>query len=172
MAIPDEPLTLAKLMPAGRRRFPWKVATVAAVVIVLAAVGALAFADRPGTIAARGIPLAASTTYAPTSAAPTKIYVAPTPEDFTLTVNELSRKCFGSAGCNVTFSIKLTNVGAHEFDPAKNYKLVYTINGAEDPYTNNLTISGDSYSYEEEEFTQVKNSSTKLTATITAIIPA
>jgi hypothetical protein len=52
-----EPLTLADLMPApARRRFPWKVAGVAAAVLaVFAAVGMLAYATRPGSMSARTI---------------------------------------------------------------------------------------------------------------------
>lgn len=103
---------------------------------------------------------------------PAKVYTTPVPADFEITVNELSRKCFGSAGCNVTFSIELTNVSGHAFDPAKTYKIVYTVNGTEDPYTNAVTITGDQYSREDEELTQVKNKSPKLTAAVTSVVAA
>lgn len=171
-----EPLTLAELMPAPtRRRFPWKVvAGVVAVLAVFAAVGVFAYATRPSSnLDGNGRALAGANpgSTAPWSP-PAKVYVTPVPADFAITVNELSRKCFGSAGCNVTFSIGLENVGAHEFDPAKSYKLVYTVNGTEDPYSNNVTITGDRYTYESEEFVQVKDKATKLTATVTSIVAA
>lgn len=72
----------------------------------------------------------------------------------------------------MTFSIELTNVSGHAFDPAKTYKIVYTVNGTEDPYTNAVTITGDQYSREDEELTQVKNKSPKLTAAVTSVVAA
>ncbi|MGI5245147.1 hypothetical protein [Dactylosporangium sp. CA-139066] len=103
---------------------------------------------------------------------PAKVYTTPVPADFEVTVNELGRKCFGSAGCNVTFSVELKNVGGHDFDPAKTYKIVYTVNGTEDPYSNAVTMTGDQYSRADEEFVQVKDKSAKLTATVTSVVSA
>lgn len=137
------------------------------VLLALAGCGTAADLDGSGRALAHATP-GSTAAWSP----PAKVYVVPVPADFTLTVNELSRKCFGSAGCNVSFSIELENVGAHEFDPSKSYRIVYTVNGTEDPYTNNLTITGDRYSYDSEEFAQVKNKSTKLTATVTSIVSA
>ncbi len=170
MTTPDDSQTAP---PAADTKRGLLIALTAGLALV-ALGGAAVFATR--VVAVPRYAAVALAKLAPTAAAPwsppAKVYTVPVAEDFTLAVVELSRKCFGSAGCNVSFSIKLTNVGAHEFDPAKSYKIVYTVNGTEDPYSNNLTITGDRYSYDEEELTQVKNKSTTLTATITAIVPA
>lgn len=99
-------------------------------------------------------------------------YSIPTPDDFTLTLTELSRKCFGSAGCNVTFTVQLTAKNTTQYDPKKTYKVTYSITGADDAYTNYLTINGTKYSHNDEEFVGVKNKDTKLVSTITQIIEA
>jgi hypothetical protein len=99
-----------------------------------------------------------------------KVYSDPVPADFTLALTELKRACFGSAGCNVTFTVQLTKVSASMFNPKKTYKLTYAVGGAEDTYTNYMTIDGDQYSHNDEEFVSVKSKSTKLVPTITQIL--
>lgn len=150
-------------------------AAAVAAVLLLGAGGAIALTlannDSPSTTSAAQTSAAPGASATTAWSPPANVYATPVPGDFTLTVVELSRKCFGSAGCNVTFSIQLANVSGNTFDPAKSYKIVYAINEAEDTYSNNLTITGTQYSYRSEEFVQVKNKSTKLTATITAIVP-
>lgn len=112
---------------------------------------------------------------APTDVENTKVrnapeYSAPSPSDFSLTLTELERKCFGSAGCNVTFTLNLKQVTAAKFDPTKTYKLLYTINGTEDVHTNYMTLTGSQYTHDDEEFAQVKGQKTQLTVTITSIV--
>lgn len=104
------------------------------------------------------------------AATPSQVYNAPTPADFTLVLTELSRKCFGSAGCNVTFTVQLTANDGITYDPTKTYKVMYSIAGAEDSYTNYLTITGKNYTHNDEEFVGVKNKDVKLVPTITQII--
>lgn len=101
---------------------------------------------------------------------PPKVYSVPAPADFTLALTELKRACFGSAGCNVTFTVQLTKVNAAMYDSTKTYKLMYSIGGAEDPYSNYMKITGDQYSHNDEEFVSVKSKSVKLAPTITNIL--
>lgn len=103
---------------------------------------------------------------------PPKVYNTPVPSDFTLTLTELKRACFGSAGCNVTFTVQLTKENASVYDATKHYKLTYTVEGSEDTYSNYMTIHGDQYSHNDEEFVSVKNKSTKLVPKITQILEA
>lgn len=114
-----------------------------------------------------GKPIAVTST-SPTAAAKAK-YAAPTPADYTLKLTELSRQCFGSAGCNVTFTVELEQVTTNEFDPAKSYRLIYAVEGTAEPYTNNLTITGKNYSRVDTEFTSVKKKGDVLKPTITGI---
>lgn len=104
----------------------------------------------------------------PTAAAAAR-YATPAAADFKLDVKELKRQCFGSAGCNVTFTIDVTKVGGGTYDPRHEYRLIYEITGSEDPYTNNLKIMGDQYTRDDEEMVQVKSKSQKLAAVAQSI---
>lgn len=114
---------------------------------------------------------APSSTGAAQAAEPTKArYDEPVVDMFALKITELSRQCFGSAGCNVSFTVELSRTREFTLDPAKTYKLVYSIEGAEDAYSNNLTITGDQYEHPGEEFVEVKTKKTALKATPTAVV--
>jgi hypothetical protein len=94
---------------------------------------------------------------------------APTPKDFTLTVKILSKQCFGSAGCNITFRVELSSNGVSP-DPDKTYEVTYEVRGVEDgPQINTLTIEGGKYRADEEEFASTKSAATKLKAVITDV---
>lgn len=93
----------------------------------------------------------------------------PTADDFELTVKTLEKACFGSAGCNVTFRIEVALVDPlASFDPDKTYELTYEITNSEDPYINTLTIQGDEYETQQEEFVGTA-SDVELKAVVTAV---
>ena len=95
--------------------------------------------------------------------------VAPTVKDFKLTVKTLTKQCFGSAGCNVTFRILVAYSGP-ALDPGKTYEVLYTVKGGEDPVENKLTVSGGESSVDEEEMVSTSKSSAKLTAVVTDVM--
>jgi hypothetical protein len=73
-------------------------------------------------------------------------YDTPRIADFTLTVKELARQRFGSAGDYVDYRVNLSKLPGHTYDPAKDYELTYSITGGEDgPETQTMTIHGDKY---------------------------
>ena len=114
---------------------------------------------------------ARATVAAVASAAPVVVvYSEPKPADFTVSVVELTRKCFGSAGCNVTFTVNFKLINAATFDPSKTYYATYRIDGAEDLYTNKAELSGGRYEVDAQEFVSVKRQSTVLTAVVTQIV--
>jgi len=95
-------------------------------------------------------------------------YDTPEPSNFELTVKTLSKQCFGSAGCNVTYRIKAGWNGT--YDPAKTYEVVYEVHGDESgPQTNNFTITGDEYQVSQEESASTRSSGVKLTARVTSV---
>jgi hypothetical protein len=104
----------------------------------------------------------ASRTTAPPAA---KGYSTPHRSDFKLTVKETERHCFGSAGCNVTFRVRVAQTRPLVLDPDKTYELTYRIRGAEDSYTNTLELTGDSYSADRDEEVSTA-SDVKLTAVV------
>lgn len=80
-------------------------------------------------------------------------YDEPAEDSFELTVKTLEKKCFGSAGCNMTFRIEVAaSDPTISLDPSKTYELTYEIKGSEDPYVNTLTLEGDEYITDQEEF--------------------
>jgi hypothetical protein len=95
-------------------------------------------------------------------------YDTPEPSDFELTVKTLSKQCFGSAGCNVTYRIQAGWDGS--YDPAKTYEVVYEVRGDESgPQTNNFTITGDEYQISQEESASTRSSGVKLSTRVVSV---
>ena len=94
-------------------------------------------------------------------------------KDFELEVKTLEKTCFGSAGCHVTFRVKLgyTNT-VFDLDPGKTYEVTYEVRGAEDPIINTLEVTGDSYSTDQEEFASTRSSDAVLSAVVTDVSEA
>lgn len=111
---------------------------------------------------------------APAAAAPTPAtpaiatYDTPTTDDFKLKVKILRKKCFGSAGCNITYRIDVTYTGMG-LDPTKTYEVTYDVKGAEDPIVNTLEVTGDTASVQQEEMASTRRSTDKLTAVVTSV---
>jgi hypothetical protein len=102
---------------------------------------------------------------------PSATGVSLSPNDFTLKVRILQKECFGSAGCNITFQIKVAEYGGPDDLGEQRFRVVYEVRGGEDgPQTNNLIFEGDSYSYDEEEMIQTSSSSRRLTAKVVEVV--
>lgn len=113
-----------------------------------------------------------TTTSAPTTTEPADpVYPEPAKADFELTVKTLSKECFGSAGCNITFRVKLA-YGGPALDPSKTYELTYEIRGGEDPMINTMEVTGDSYTASQEESISTNSSRAKLRAVVSDISEA
>ena len=102
--------------------------------------------------------------------APPPKAIAPTVKDFKLTVKTLTKQCFGSAGCNVTFRVATSYTGP-ALDPSKTYEVLYQVRGGEDgPIANKLTVEGTTVTFDEEEMVSTSKSSAKLTAVVTDVL--
>jgi hypothetical protein len=153
--------------------------------IVLVVVGVLIAAGIAAGLSGGGDPSATPsaspntlpnvvTTDRPATAKPTTptepAYGAPSKADFKLTPKVLSKKCFGSAGCNVTYRILVSYTGP-TLDPSESYELVYEVRGGEDgPTTNTLTVTGGESSVDEEEYVSTNSKNAKLTAVVTDVL--
>ena len=86
-------------------------------------------------------------TSAPTPTEPDATsYDTPAVADFKLTVKELSRQRFGSAGDNVEYRVQLVQVRDRSYDPDKEYELSYKITGGDSGNeTQTMRIQGDEY---------------------------
>ncbi|MEU4392768.1 hypothetical protein [Kribbella sp. NPDC023855] len=160
-----------------------------ALIIGLVVGGSLLFGAGVAVGAARGDPTtksavtssATKTTTAPattepapvettTEAPPVPTYAAPAAKHFKLTAKILSKQCFGSAGCNVTYRILVTYTGP-TLDPAVTYDVLYSVTGGEDgPVSNTLKVTGDESSVDEEESLSTKNKTAKLTVVVSDIL--
>jgi hypothetical protein len=95
---------------------------------------------------------------------PEPTYDTPKRADFTLSIKELARDRFGSAGDLVTYRVKAGWDGT--YDPAKTYEVTYQIIGGEDgAITETMEISGDEYRNPDQD-TIGTTSNRKLTAKV------
>jgi hypothetical protein len=123
-----------------------------------------------GTPKATGSASQSATTTTEVEVASTAASTYDTPEagDFELTVKTLSKQCFGSAGCTVTYRIQAGWDGS--YDPDKTYEVVYEVRGDESgPQTNNFTITSDEYQISQEEIASTRSSGVKLTARVVSV---
>jgi hypothetical protein len=120
-----------------------------------------------------GGPEAAKTTAAPP---PAKSYATPTAKDFTIKAKVTQKQCFGSAGCNIQFTVDLNYTGTPA-EPSSSWDVTYDAKGTEDPFTATIRLVFDAdgvngtYS-NDEQFVQTKSSKTVVTPVITSITKA
>lgn len=130
------------------------------------ATGKTAAAPLPQDACGGGICDATTTPVAdvPTQAAAT---VPLTASDIELTVKIKKKDCFGSAGCNVEYTIKAA-IGK-DVDPQE-CEVTYDVHGLEDTQTGTLDFHADG-TYEQDSFQygDTTSSSKKLTAKITDV---
>lgn len=162
--------------PAPKRRgpLPWLIgALVVALLVVGGLIAVLASGgSKPSADASPTPPLPQDPcgggicqTTAPTPVA--DIY-SPKPSDITLTPKITRKKCFGSAGCNVTFRLELEYSGPG-LDPATTWLVSYEIRGVEDgPEIGSLELTGTQFTSQEEDVS-TPSSKSKVTIKVTSV---
>lgn len=93
--------------------------------------------------------------------------------DLKLAVKTTTKQCFGSAGCNVTFKIKLTVNGDVLANSNRDWAITYEVRGVEGgPQIAELTLHQDgTFEQDSYQFGQTPSRSTKLTAKVTDVEP-
>lgn len=185
---PDEPPSLALLMPAApaQKSRVGLFVGIAAAVLVAAGLGAgavlmVAADEAPPTTA----PAPSSTcdgygvdansgAVVCNPAAPVvnegPTYAVPNAADFKVTVKILEKQCFGSAGCNITYRISPNYLGA-PLDPSVTWLVTYEVSGVEDgPQVNTFEVTGDEARFDAEETASTATSKAKLTVKVTEIL--
>jgi hypothetical protein len=100
---------------------------------------------------------------------PASLHARTIPADTHTSLDALSKQCFGSAGCNLTYRIEVGYDGP-PLDPSNTYEVVYEVRGGEDgPQINTLTVEGDQSSVDSEEIISTTSPSRKLTAVATSV---
>lgn len=94
----------------------------------------------------------------------------PAPADFAIEVIELERQCFGSAGCNVTYRINPTYVGAVAPAPSETFTVTYDLQGGDSPESGSFTVRNGQARTSHEEHTQIPPGGA-LTAVPTRVLP-
>lgn len=120
---------------------------VAAVVIGLIVLGgiALKFSSPPSPAKSGGASTSASESPMPEVA-------TLAPEDLAIKLKIRSQECFGSAGCNVTYTIDVEYVGAEDNVPDGSYLVTYKVSGGDSgPVINTFTLDDGTMTYDEEE---------------------
>lgn len=93
----------------------------------------------------------------------------PTTADFALNVVTLEQSCFGSAGCNVTYRIEVSYVGAQIPGEDESYRVVYELRGGEDQKIGSFELQGDQYSIPSDDFISTPPNPV-LTAVVTSVV--
>lgn len=87
--------------------------------------------------------------------------------DLELTVKTTSKHCFGSAGCNVEYKVKVAFAIPDPGELAGDYDVTFKVLGDEDgPIVDTFTIYSDGKYDVTEGFASTKSSNTKLTAKV------
>jgi len=105
----------------------------------------------------------------PEKVAKSKGKYTPTSADFVLNVITLEQSCYGSAGCNVSFRVEVSYVGAQLPDEKTSYQVVYEVRGGEDIEIGNFELKGAKYSVPLEDSISTPPNPT-LTAVVTGVV--
>ncbi|WP_215547615.1 hypothetical protein [Amycolatopsis sp. CA-230715] len=102
-----------------------------------------------------------SDTPTPTPSTPSIPYnPAPKASDFSFKAKVTEKKCFGSAGCSVRYTLAdFDYLGVLPLDPAKPCTVIYEVTGGEDgTETGSFTVTGLSVSFTEKSTVSTKTS--------------
>lgn len=92
-------------------------------------------------------------------------------KDFTIHIKTREKKCFGSAGCNVTFKIDPSYVGTAPLPDSGLIEVTYKVTGGEDgPQVNTFSIDGEGTAhFDSEETISTSSSHRTLKAKVTDV---
>ncbi|MCF8611681.1 hypothetical protein L5G28_16165 [Gordonia sp. HY285] len=93
-----------------------------------------------------------------------------TASDFSLEVLTEEKKCFGSAGCLLSVSISPTFNGVSSILEGRSFKVLYEVNGGEEPILDRFTMIGTRVRIDETLSVQTDSSDAVVTAEVTQVI--
>ena len=105
----------------------------------------------------------------PSSSTPTVVADPPTAADFIISVIVTKQKCYGSAGCNVTYTLNPRYIGTKEL-PAKT-TVIYKITGGDQDQVGNFTIDKDGMATFDRETMISAPDGANLQAVVTSVLP-
>lgn len=90
--------------------------------------------------------------------------------DFKIETTVLEQKCFGSAGCNVTYTITPTFLSTPSVLEGRSFKVIYEVNGGKQPEVGHFTLNGTSMRYNDSSRLQTPSADSVLTAQVTSVL--
>lgn len=95
-----------------------------------------------------------------------------TPEDFSLDLTIVEKKCFGSAGCHVSYDLSPTYIGG-TLDDLKGQKgrIVFEIVGGDDEQVENFTFDGEDIRIKDSYRVSTPSEDAVITAEVVQVIP-
>jgi hypothetical protein len=168
---PAPPTTTSPGPTPRKPRWPWYAGGTVLGLVIIGSCSANASGPASGLTPAQQTDLkAVGDKFAANLPAPTPAPL-PTPTDFAIQVKTLSKSCFGSAGCNVTYQIDPQYVGSADLS-GRSFTVVYEVIGGDSgPQIDNFRVSGDGTAhYSREELVSTSSSGTVLTAKATGIL--
>jgi len=151
-------------VPRTRRLNPAVVLALVAAWVVVSFAGVLAY----GVITDPVLEKAVAAIIPPVVAKP-PLY-RPKPADFQLAIIVLSRKCFGSAGCNVTYRLDVAYLGDRVPDSDHPFRVLYTVSGGDDPQQGSFRMVGSQVTVPAQELAQTPSAKAELVAVVTGVI--
>lgn len=162
--LPPPPTTT----PTGNKKLLYGLLAFGVLLVVVVIIGAAARGDSPGPASTTSTLVQSTTTAttaAPTTTAPDH---TPVPEEFGIEVVELSRSCFGSAGCNITYKIVPTYIGA-TMKAGKTFTVIYEVYGGDDTKVANFRLRDGDATFSAQEHISTPSNPT-LTAKVTRVV--
>lgn len=98
--------------------------------------------------------------------------ITPTPADFALTVTITDNQCFGSAGCDLSWTVRAAVPNVNDEWPST-FTVVYSIPGIEGGYTGSLDFVNGGAQFSSlgaNGFGQTTHRVDSLTATVTSVV--
>ncbi len=90
--------------------------------------------------------------------------------DFRIDVTVTEKKCYGSAGCNLTYTISPTFLGATKDLEGRSFKVIYEVTGGDDPEIGNFTLTGTNMRYTESSRISTPSADPVLSAQVTSVV--
>jgi hypothetical protein len=125
--------------------------------------------DPSKPVAGIGDTTVVGTTYPAPVTATKAAFTLPAATDFSIGITELQRHCFGSAGCNVVYTVSASYVGTATIPSTETFRVLYTVTGADDAMSGYLTWRNGALYGDDEQMVSVTQGSV-LTAQATSVI--
>lgn len=107
---------------------------------------------------------------AASSAPSTKSRIPVSASDFKIETTVLEQKCFGSAGCSLSYTIKPTFMGSVSDLEGRSLKVVYEVTGGDEPQVGYFSLEGTNMRYDETARISTPSADAVLAAQVTQVL--